>query len=783
MWLSMSRQRPEQATSYPSYYSGHLSDALAQHLIDFFRQDIEHLRGQLSALLRSHGDVILKQWKKKFSKDKRGRLLSNVAPKVFGPWPVTLERCGNKDCYEEHYHNWPGGAWLNLRALADDPMKLLSLLHVRSYHDSSSWAIFDTREGALAWGSDYYLKWFNEHCVSMCELNYGALCDFDVEGTHRWAVMGFPRAFTTIQAQHELLYTLLDVALVIVDNRPESGSVAWNTLVANGLGASGSDAAWSTYRDQAYASPVHFDPMLIATKARAQYQMIQDELWLMQTDPGYMQSIIVSKRNAIGVVAAGIRHGDHLTQVGGMLVDDLITRFHLWYTIVEACEAFCSAIRKQPDKCSPGQLLPLELSVHFSKLRGLVQGRLVKARKSFTKVFDHGHCEGGCSHSHFMTAGGHMRVTMKEDLDPYTPAGRLQWRMNDLIASGDRIPTYGLALTLESMMSEDREAKLLDSSTLGFLSDMMALDDISSLMSWSQYIVDRGWQLHAPSMVLPPIYQTSTCTDWTFSDDQWARSLRPLLKSFMEISWPKSRNNITSLEKAIECRARLGRLWDGVKKARNRSSIDGECSDLATSRVTFSSLIAFDSEPSYLALIEKEHSLYSLERGKVAAAAEAELLQLESTQADWSSTVEVGPVCHKQTKAKAKRLNGPTQSSLDEGTLRGDTNVQPQHDPRVPAIEVKKESLSVFRKIFSTSESQSNLRWTVFVQAMVDAGFKATEASGSAVNFSNSSGSICFHRPHPEPLLDPIMLHNVARRLQKWFGFSLESFVERKKEN
>ncbi|KXT06473.1 hypothetical protein AC578_6095 [Pseudocercospora eumusae] len=300
-----------------------------------------------------------------------------------------------------------------------------------------------------------------------------------------------------------------------------------------------------------------------------------------------------------------------------------------------------------------------------------------------------------------------------------------------------------------------------------------------SLVSWSQYIVDREWHLHERSMDLPPIYQTSSCTVWGFSDDQWAESISPLLRSFMEIQWPKSRGNITSRQKTIECRARFGRLWNGTKKERNRKA-DAECRDLVTSRVTFSSLIAFDSERSYLALIEKERNLYELEREKVAAAAEAELLQSEHTQADWGSTAKIAPVRHKQTQAKTKP---PTQTSLDEGKLPDDTNVQPRHDPQVPAIEVKKVSLSVFRKIFSTSESQSHLRWTVFVQAMIDADFKAVEASGSAVNFSNSSGSICFHRPHPEPILDPIMPHNVARRLQKWLGFSLESFVERKKEN
>lgn len=82
MWRSESHQRHQEL-----YYAGRLSDELAQHLLDFFLEDVENLRNELCALLQSHGDLVTRKWKK-MSKDKRGRMLSETDFRVFGEWPV-----------------------------------------------------------------------------------------------------------------------------------------------------------------------------------------------------------------------------------------------------------------------------------------------------------------------------------------------------------------------------------------------------------------------------------------------------------------------------------------------------------------------------------------------------------------------------------------------------------------------------------------------------------------------------------------------------------------------
>lgn len=76
-------------------------------------------------------------------------------------------------------------------------------------------------------------------------------------------------------------------------------------------------------------------------------------------------------------------------------------------------------------------------------------------------------------------------------------------------------------------------------------------------------------------------------------------------------------------------------------------------------------------------------------------------------------------------------------------------------------------------------ERQKSVKWAVFVNSMNDAGFTAQNGGGSIVRFEsrNGEGSINFHRPHPDPTIDSIMLQAIGWRMNKWFGWVRETFV------
>lgn len=71
------------------------------------------------------------------------------------------------------------------------------------------------------------------------------------------------------------------------------------------------------------------------------------------------------------------------------------------------------------------------------------------------------------------------------------------------------------------------------------------------------------------------------------------------------------------------------------------------------------------------------------------------------------------------------------------------------------------------------------------VAAMVDAGMTVTQRGGSAVTFRDQADgllSVTVHKPHPDPIINPIMLGSIGKKVRKWLAWDTETFVERKKE-
>jgi hypothetical protein len=96
-------------------------------------------------------------------------------------------------------------------------------------------------------------------------------------------------------------------------------------------------------------------------------------------------------------------------------------------------------------------------------------------------------------------------------------------------------------------------------------------------------------------------------------------------------------------------------------------------------------------------------------------------------------------------------------------------------------IIVPKKAYTTFRCMYpqKDEERQREVAWDTFVSNMGEAGFSARNSGGSIVTFESerAEGKINFHKPHPDPVIDPIMLRTMGRRLNKWFGWTRETFV------
>lgn len=110
----------------------------------------------------------------------------------------------------------------------------------------------------------------------------------------------------------------------------------------------------------------------------------------------------------------------------------------------------------------------------------------------------------------------------------------------------------------------------------------------------------------------------------------------------------------------------------------------------------------------------------------------------------------------------------------------------------VPEIKLRKKAyraaFPVFAKIFGkpaidklsgklVDELSGKIPWHQFITAMSRAGFGAEKLQGSRWLFNSGARSIMFYKPYPESVLITYLARRIARRLNRNFGWTADSFV------
>lgn len=257
-------------------YDGSYNDIEAQkvinHTIETTTKSLEVVRNSL----KTHGDLVLNRWSKK-SKKQRGLLLSTAARSVFGDWcPVSLSL--SKDQY------WVWGEWLKPFDFAEDRMRLLSLLHVRTVFPPKDWLAFDTIHTAILFHSVETRMPYNEKYVQMYGDGYGRLTDFDVDLVHARAILGFPRALHTLGAQSRVASMLEKAVQAIIAAAPPTGNSQWTASMNNRL--QGGEAAWNPFTNPGFTAPsTGLDTKVMLQASCDQFNKIVDDIEIIQTDP------------------------------------------------------------------------------------------------------------------------------------------------------------------------------------------------------------------------------------------------------------------------------------------------------------------------------------------------------------------------------------------------------------------------------------------------------------------------------------------------------------------
>ncbi|CAD0106976.1 unnamed protein product [Aureobasidium uvarum] len=785
---------------YESVVTPNAASALLAEFVDRINTD----RAYLSDLCDKFGNTISSRWRKK-SHHKREALLLQADPTIEKePW-FRLRTGGNKAPIEE-VRRHKRQSWL-LPYMSTTIMKtnlliLLGLLHHRVHLSPEEWAPFDSVSLKHGWTTGVFdLQYCGNvcmivygngqidhghtggHCVVMHGVDYGKLVPWDKKAAERWDIVGYPRARLIIEAQALMfsrLRSIVDLILEGVNRDIMGASDKWQEMVRTGFKQTKTIELWSDYINQPFSSPPKLDIDYYCSVANARMQAAQDHLWLLQTDPSYV-------RRFIKVMAVGeVYRLDYKHRLVTADICHAVFDCQRWMQLNEAWNSVRSHNRRFHDSIHPGQPLPrlFELSLTIMEcalLDTMDKGAshlsvYITQRPGFRQYYKFHKASEGSVIVESTMACSEAEQYYNDPLD-FTlmqlqgdPDAELRFDHAELFAK--------LEAHLTDASKEERAR--LDETLYAKLSDFAAQHEmLSAVRSHRPAYFRRGPEDLEKMLQENPTSFTRGLIPQSSSDPE-ALEFSPRYMQLFDQSAPAvGRKNQAWLDCRTVEREALANFWEQARKSLRLvlglTRMKQEEIDDAMS------LVSASTSREYAEMVEAER-LEVLD----AIAADALSKKTTSTATPQEAFRDTGPdVSTLVLEEKAPKPKTRPSQSVDVSTSRPaslEIDINEDMESHSPIqISATSRALEIIRKIFPSSAEETLAKdtdWDVFVHAMNDLSFSARNVGGSAVAFENPSRKkIIFHRPHPSPKIDSVMLQSMGKRMRKHFDWSRETFV------
>lgn len=766
-------------------YTEALSDAeaievLASHA-NSIRDDLDHLRQSTTR----YGDTIMTRWRKR-TIDKRAMALARALPGIYpDKWPLIRTTYNAKTWHDvRKYRAAYLLPYITVEDLKGDVLKLFSLLHNRTQYGPEEWVSFDRVQTKHGWDSGLLAAEFASCCVVMYGANYGSIVPWEAKRAHRWEIVGFPRARLIMEAQSTLLAFLRklvdDILTGVVQ---ESSNEKWLGLAATGFQALGQET-WHAYSNQAFASPrMDFDHLFELAKSRLSHA--EDHLWLLQTDPEYLR--IYAKSATQGRVASE-KAGSHMYSAFSMQVWHApVSNVHSWSCLVDEISHVRAHYLASKDRIHLGEALPDKFDFALGALEVLVVNQLINRSQALGRLLPF--LVSFQDYFAFNTSLNDRIITNLKTKN--TNAGELYsrdplfWCLLQLTVDPEKTNVFNPAM-LFAFIDDWRSkpsTKMHDANRIC----PVLLDVLSDLAATHELLV--AVRTHRPVCTVNHVTQaTKEGADrmaWRYLRVSYGPIDRGVLgtinKLFQKIQsepFPSGKRNIDWLARADRVRDTCRDFWNQARKA-VLASLKNDYCIVDEGLLRFKHLMSADSAPEHLSFLQAERD--SILLSAPPAKSGQTHIPIPNVPGEESSC-NVGLNSTRLTlKVKTRDLQQGANCDRDN---RGETSLVKVED--LPRIQVSSRSKDVFSSMFPRSANELKtkpLEWTTFVKAMTEAGFVAEHAGGSAVAFVKANeGRIVFHKPHPVAKIEQVILRSWGKRMQKWFGWNLEKFVEDKKQ-
>ncbi|KAI9669738.1 MAG: hypothetical protein M1831_007434 [Alyxoria varia] len=803
-------RRPLEEHELHQLYVNILTDDQASRLLTLYVASIKGNQKWLRETLAAQGDLIIARWIRGKRASYIDRAFPKLYPKAFPEQVMGFSlidwRVARKSFREAYLL-----PYFNKEMLLLDQLNLLRLLHVRCQHDFHKFVMLDKQQLQTGFKSGALPLDFNKHCVDMTPTDrYGKLTPFNQDKAHKWIIIGFPRAKVVIEAQAKLYANLRRIVEVILNEttnvHPNVGQ--WARFTSSSCRLEATQESRAEYPHRAFAGPPMVDMIRFCELARTRRTEAEDHLWLLQTEPGYIQSAIGVFKSSV-IFKKAEKH-----RINRFAVAELVNlsrkRLRMWKNVETECQNLCNACQYIPEPERAGFDLPADYERALNLLELMLINCLLdlvrdlKTRLPISPGFQENY-----NFHHF--ANGKHGSTLKDisskerDVNvAYFEDDPLQWCLLQLSGDPENYNSTDHALLfsfLETHLDKsEKQRQRVDQKLYNHLSDMAGIHELLSTLRLQQ-----------------PLHAANRFTFNDVNDDDRKRSffwriqekkpqelgdaqldeLGASLQEFESARLPFGRENKAYFARAVAAREQLIAFW---KKA--REIVQEQYEEAGMNQVDCKDEV---NMLSYAFASDNERQL-EYEQGRLRDLQEHEAskkkrsVPKEQPKAEeplMQHTVQDQPhpkadfLLFQRPKEKVKTR--PTHAS---GVAEASNVVSAADDASAEtqlmaeSIKVRSSSINLFSKMFPKrgkgDDTTGKIRWADFVGAMADAGFIARKGSGSAVLFENDKqgheGKIVVHRPHPDPEVSHPMLKCIGKRMRKWFGWGSELFVEAKIE-
>ncbi|OAR01728.1 hypothetical protein LLEC1_03268 [Akanthomyces lecanii] len=801
-------------------YRDRLSDADVERRVSSTVKQIHDCRDALTARLDTSADILMSRWRK-LSQAKREILLNEAAPGLekeqwlIPRWSYFRTRLPTPKA-SQRLRRQLFLPWLNVDVLKTNPTVLFALLHCRTAYPPQLWYNFDKRQHSIAWFTGSVDVDFSRKCVVVYGNKYGSVVDWEDKAVHRADIAAFPRAMLVIEAQAHLMETLHNIAAKILDGVDESHpprTSKWKGLVeGNAFSGTGIVEYWSPYTNPAFSPPPDFDSKYLLSVAKSRRDATADHIWHLQCDAAYMRrylKIILATENFK-------KASEAQRSLMIMYHIRLEVRNHHWWQWVEMeCRHVDELRDKYREHIRQGAPLPtpyekalgaLEVCLITQVING---GKRLESFLPFIPGFQKHWTLDPIKDPNQPDHVGVLRSDKNFNTEEVLKEDPLYWILAQLTAPPDELQNFHhsmlFAMLEERLAESPKERSRLNEVTYQVLSDLAVYDEMLTIVrshrprnkaedpkevtmtesrqAWRRpefgrytdkltevgeeesFIAERRKYINTYT------FETRGIQHHPVVGRQIGASL---LNDFYQARPPTGPKTMAWLDQHRQLRAHLEKFWQSIRKTIRR---DFEASDFRVTEI--------DSLMEVVSASLSE--AYTREKQQEEDAIIAAIRDGEKPQPLQKFTEDILPADKPAAPRPDKTKTRGQPSSVDRTAPAGDDDTtkncaESHNGAETIPITVTKHSLDVLHLMFpQKNDKPKYVLWDRFVHAMADAGFVARNAGGSLVSFKNpqSEGRIVFHRPHPDPKIDPIMLQAMGKRMAKWFGWERSLFLLR----